>query len=283
MPLLQCLAAYGNWWSKDLTNLFDGPLRQHLALNSSFVLAEGKPFLVMESKCRVVVGGKTTLSTVRYSHREPLTVSLEELGLNSESNAGVKSEAVNRYRTVWCAQIGFAALQKALRRRQLEKLSRLHRVRLFICLLSLLKSVSEIQTDSTSWFWGVPSSTGRGHRATVDKQSEGRRTQLVSILSHYLRYLASHCFAVDSPIHGCFVRSQSGILVSYFVFSVVMAEVRRVIEASDELPKACDAEGLEKISLRMTSSVSRQFDWAELSKLLDHGVIKRPELLASAP
>lgn len=227
-----------------MTTLFDGPLRQHLALNPFMVLAQDKLFLVMENQCKVTIGGASTLSKVRYSAREPLSVNPEMLAY-SNWNAVTILHAMKVSSRVWCIQLGFAALQKALRRRTLQRLSRLHRARLFICLLSLLKTVSE-ERHRAGW-WSDMLQTVLGDKCLYSEQFVSRRRELISILSHYLRYLASHCFAPDSPIHDCFVTSQSGILVSYFIFSVVGPEVRRVLEeVSDELPKATyEIEGIK--------------------------------------
>ncbi|KAF2095821.1 hypothetical protein NA57DRAFT_78599 [Rhizodiscina lignyota] len=229
MPLLRCLVEQNSWWSPNLSVIFDGPLRQHLALNPYLVLADDKLFFVMEKSFFSHEAKSVNVSSICYISKGPFTIT-EELAKHYEaSGAAARLRGLKTLWRSWCAHIGFVAIQKALRRRTLQRLSRSHRIRLLVCLISLLKTVHELKSDLGNR-WAFINPLTAKFLSPYQQRFESMRAHLVKMLSYYARYLASQSFSSESPIHNCFVGSNAGMSVSFSIFSALDKEIGRLLE-----------------------------------------------------
>jgi len=107
-------------------------------------------------------------------------------------------------------------------------------VRLLVCLVSLLKTVHNLKDNPVDTSWGYFNLVDGLDLALGGARTfEQMRYQLNRITSYYARHLAHHCFPADSPVQNCFITTDTGIFISYSIFSALDDEIARILRTEN--------------------------------------------------
>ena len=117
-------------------------------------------------------------------------------------------------------------------------MTRTNRIRLLVCLVSLLKAVFDGATwESRKWefFSSIPKLE---HGSPQRRRYDEMRKHLVQVITYNIRQLVTHCFSSNSPLHECFVHHKDGFFASFSIFSKLNTEIGRFLEGEGaELPR----------------------------------------------
>ena len=113
-----------------------------------------------------------------------------------------------------------------LSRHELARMSRINRVRLFTCLVSILKVVSEAKFPLSLWGRYIIESLAPD--SPLIRRYEQMRAHLVSAITYHLRQISSRCFPSSCTIEKCFTKSGDGLFATYSIFPRLEEEIERL-------------------------------------------------------
>jgi hypothetical protein len=184
------------------------------------MLKDQKIFLMMR------INDGSDNGVIHYTTDEPLKLKEEFVDHYKSCNVLDQLRFYEYSWRAWCIQFGFGALQKALGRHELARMSRVDRVRLFVCLVSILKKISQAKLPHELMI-GTPNLMPP---SVLYRQWENMRTHLISAITYHLRQIEPHCFLSNSAIGKCFVKSSDGLFASYSIFSTLEGEIGELLK-----------------------------------------------------
>lgn len=230
IPLLQCLTHTNTWWTQNLSNLLGDELLPCFSLEAGVMLHGHEVPFTMKIVSSAFNIKSRDHATIRFVSETPVQLSNEFYTMIENEDAEGQYLAFLRLWRSWCAQIGFAALQKALSRRMLKRASRLDRLKLLVCLVTLLKTVNRHKTgtlDGLVKYFGFLE--GTEFAPSSDKEIRSKCDQLHKITTYYIRHLTHQCFTEESPIRTCFISTSSGMFINNSIFSVIDEEIGQIL------------------------------------------------------
>lgn len=143
IALLPYVTGSSKWWSPNMSKLF-GPLRPYFPFRPVISIEKHQVFLKLQDY------KASSEPSIQYSSTEPIGLKDEYLVSYQRCLSTRLSSLADFMCWAWIVQIGLEAIQKALGRHEFARMSRNNKVRLYVCLVALLKLVSKAKYDSTS-------------------------------------------------------------------------------------------------------------------------------------
>lgn len=227
IPLLSYVANASRWWSPNMSRLFEGPLRPYFSLYPNMSLDKHKMYLTLQTR------NSPDEPEIHYSSTDPVRINDEWLVHYKRGHSARLPSLWRSMCWAWTVQIGLGALQKALGRHVLGRMSKITQLRLYVCLVVLLKFVSEYKNNAV-------------HRAVLDfplmseqdfrdanfiSQPWNRmRDHLLDAITCYLKQLSLRFFPANTAIPKCFVKYSDGLFATYSIFPSLENELVQLFD-----------------------------------------------------
>jgi hypothetical protein len=210
-----------------MSKLFEGPLRPYFQLWPSLSLEKNQVFLEIQSQAS---SGKTS---IQYRSTQPVRLKKEYPVHYKRARSAHLPSLCQAMGWAWSVQIGLGAIQKALGRHELSRMSRTNKIRLVVCLVVLLKFLSEAKNDGPHTAApGFPLLTPQeaSSNESISHPWNSMRNHLLDAITWHLRQLSLRCFPPTTSLNQCFVKYSDGLFATYSIFPAIEAELAQLLD-----------------------------------------------------
>ena len=227
-PLLACLAEGSKWWTPNMTSLFGSSLLPYFTLAPTLILKGGALFLAMETHT------KMTEPVVRYISTEPVKLRKGYSRYCQNSNCSKLLLCLTAFFKAWCFRLALCAIQRTTGRSKVARMSRIDRIRLLVCLLSVLKVVTVGPKIAHTALWGFTpchhSLFSSSHRFAEEEMQK----HLVQIIAYHILQLIPLCLVSNTALNSCFVKSNKGLVIEHSMFTILSSEIEQFVKVESK-------------------------------------------------
>jgi len=251
------------WWKRTLSGLSD--YRLYLDHPVQLVLELDDPVLWF-----ILEFTNTTLSNIlppafHLADKTIVRFTAEFQDIFNGKDSAEKVNITDRVFVSLYAKITFYAMQKALSRRTLGQLPKFSQLRLLVCLVNLLRAVTESKADPFYSYCSYINLFGDTDSASIRrKEFQDKRDHLIRTTTYYIRHLVNRCFPVDSPVRNCIVDTGGGFFISYAIFTTLHNEIVKILQA-ESAQETEKSVGIGPITKDLRSGFLRYFSQREHS------------------